>query len=290
MNGAALDPDFSPDDAKLTVNRWILTELSRATEAITDGITSYLFNEASAAAYRFVWNQVCDWYLELLKPVFMGDDEAAKAESQKVAAYVLSQTYKLLHPFMPYMTEELWAHTAARDTLLCHADWPQADFEDAEAAAEINWLIDIVSGIRSVRSEMNVPPAAIAPLVVVGGNSATRERLGRHDPAIRRLARVGDIGFASEAPKGAAQIVVGEATACLPLGDLIDLQAEAARLSKEIAKLDGEAQRIEKKLSNEKFVANAPAEIVAAEREKLAEFQEARAKLEIALARVRDAA
>ncbi|WP_024585405.1 valine--tRNA ligase [Aliihoeflea sp. 2WW] len=290
MNGAALDPDFAPGDAKLTVNRWILTELSRATEAVTDGITSYRFNEASAAAYRFVWNQVCDWYLELLKPVFMGEDEAAKAESQKVAAYVLSQTYKLLHPFMPYMTEELWAHTAARDTLLCHADWPKPDFEDADAAAEINWLIDIVSGIRSVRSEMNVPPAAIAPLVVVGGNAATRERLGRHDPAIRRLARVGDIGFASEAPKGAAQIVVGEATACLPLGDLIDLQAEAARLSKEITKLDGEAQRIEKKLSNEKFVANAPDEIVAAEREKLAEFRQAKAKLETALARVRDAA
>lgn len=290
MNGAALDPDFVPEDARLTVNRWILTELSRATEAVTDGITSYRFNEASAAAYRFVWNQVCDWYLELLKPVFMGEDEAAKAESQKVAAYVLSQTYKLLHPFMPYMTEELWAHTAARDTLLCHADWPAPEFEDADAAAEINWLIDIVSGIRSVRSEMNVPPAAIAPLVVVGGNSATRERIGRHEPAIRRLARVGDIGFVSEAPKGAAQIVVGEATACLPLGDLIDLQAEAARLSKEIAKLDGEAQRIEKKLSNDKFVANAPDEIVAAEREKLAEFQQARAKLETALARVRDAA
>ncbi|MCO6385904.1 valine--tRNA ligase [Aliihoeflea sp. 40Bstr573] len=290
MNGAALDPDFSPQDATLTVNRWILTELSRATEAVTEGITSYRFNEASAAAYRFVWNQVCDWYLELLKPVFMGEDEAAKAESQKVAAYVLSQTYKLLHPFMPYMTEELWAHTATRDTLLCHADWPKPDFEDADAAAEINWLIDIVSGIRSVRSEMNVPPAAIAPLVVVGGNSATRERLGRHEPAIRRLARVGDIGFAAEAPKGAAQIVVGEATACLPLGDLIDLQAEAARLSKEIAKLDGEALRIEKKLSNEKFVANAPEEIVAAEREKLAEFRDAKVKLETALARVRDAA
>ncbi|MBL0934237.1 MAG: valine--tRNA ligase [Rhizobiaceae bacterium] len=338
MNGAALDPDFAPEDAKLTVNRWILTELSRASEAVTDGITSYRFNEASAAAYRFVWNQVCDWYLELLKPVFIADSSLQKvydagrrpprdmrfekddlatmfrekpeilrdmefligktpaeielmaSESQKVAAYVLSQTYKLLHPFMPYMTEELWAHTATRDTLLCHADWPQADFEDADAAAEINWLIDIVSGIRSVRSEMNVPPAAIAPLVVVGGNSQTRERLGRHDPAIRRLARVGDIGFAAEAPKGAAQIVVGEATACLPLGDLIDLQAEAARLSKEIAKLDGEAQRIEKKLSNEKFVANAPDEIVAAEREKLAEFKESKAKLETALARVRDAA
>ncbi|MHB2265330.1 valine--tRNA ligase [Aliihoeflea sp. PC F10.4] len=293
MNGAALDPDFAPNDAKLTVNRWILTELTRATDAVTEGVTSYRFNEASAAAYRFVWNQVCDWYLELLKPVFMGEDEAAKAESRKVAAYVLSETYKLLHPFMPYMTEELWAHTAGegrtRDTLLCHAEWPAPDFDDADAAAEINWLIDIVSGIRSVRSEMNVPPAAIAPLVIVGGNATTRERVGRHDPAIRRLARIGDVGFAGEAPKGAAQIVVGEATVCLPLGDLIDLKAEEARLSKEIAKLEGEAQRIEKKLSNEKFVANAPDEIVAAEREKLAEFNESRSRLEVALVRLRDA-
>jgi valyl-tRNA synthetase len=293
MNGAALDSDFRPEDAALTVNRWILTELARATEAITDGITSYRFNEASSAAYRFVWNQVCDWYLELLKPIFMGEDEAAKAESRKVAAHVLSETYKLLHPFMPYMTEELWAHTAgegrSRDTLLCHADWPTPNYEDAEAAAEINWLIDMVSGIRSARSEMNVPPSALAPLFIVGGNATTRERIGRHEPAIRRLARIDEIAFASEAPRGSAQIVVGEATVCLPLGDLIDLKAEDARLSKEISKLEGEAQRIEKKLSNEKFVANAPDEIVAAERDKLAEFNEARERLAVALSRIRDA-
>jgi valyl-tRNA synthetase len=280
-------------DAKLEVNRWILTELTRAARAVTDGITAYKFNEAAGAAYRFVWNQFCDWYLELLKPVFMGTDEAAKAESRACVAFVLDEIYKLLHPFMPFMTEELWAETAGegreRPSLLCHAAWPAPDFEDDEAASDINWLIDLVSGIRSVRSEMNVPPAAIAPLVVIGANGTTRERLARHDGAIKRLARIGDVSQADAAPKGSAQIVLGEATACLPLGSLIDLKAEETRLQKELAKVTEEIARLHKKLSNEKFVANAPEEVVAAEREKLAEYTESQARLAKALERVRDA-
>ena len=290
MNGVARNDEFWLNDAKLTVNRWILTELTRASAEITTGFETFRFNEAAGAAYRFVWNLFCDWYLELLKPVFMGEDEAAKAESQAVAAFVLDEIYKLLHPMMPFMTEELWAHTAGdgqtRNTLLCHAAWPAPDFEDAESAAEMNWLVDLVSGIRSVRSEMNVPPAAIAPLVVVGGNATTAARLERHDSAIRRLARVGGISTAGEAPKGAAQIVVGEATFGLPLGDLIDLKAEAARLKKEIAKTEDEIARIDKKLGNPQFIAKAAEEVVAAEREKRAEFEEQLARLKIALSRV----
>ncbi|MCO5158196.1 MAG: valine--tRNA ligase [Aquamicrobium sp.] len=293
MNGVKRDPAFRPEDAKLTVNRWALTELTRATAEITAGITGFRFNEASAAAYRFVWNLVCDWYVELLKPVFAGDDEAAKAESRAAMAHVLDEIFKLLHPMMPFMTEELWAQTAGegapRETLLCHAAWPTPDFEDSEAAAEINWLVDLVSGIRSVRSEMNVPPSATAPLVLVGANSATRERAARHDPAIRRLARISEVGFAEAAPKGSAQIVAGEATACLPLGDLIDLKAEAARLEKELAKNADEVARIEKKLGNPQFVAKAAPEVVESEREKLDELREARARLGEALARLREA-
>jgi valyl-tRNA synthetase len=293
MNEVKRDDTIWLSDAKLTVNRWILTELKRASRDITAGITSYRFNDAAGAAYRFVWNLFCDWYVELLKPVFMGDDEEAKAESRACMAYVLDEIYKLLHPIMPFMTEELWANTVAegqeRPTLLCHARWPEPAFEDAVAADEINWLIELVSGIRSVRSEMNVPPAAIAPLTVIGANETTRERLQRHDPAIKRLARVGEISQSMAAPKGAAQIVVGEATACLPLGSLINLEAEAARLQKELAKVTEEVARIHKKLSNEKFVANAAAEIVAAEREKLTEHQEAQERLNAALARVREA-
>ncbi|PDQ18760.1 valine--tRNA ligase [Mesorhizobium sanjuanii] len=293
MNEVARNDDFWLNDAKLAVNRWILTELTRAAREITDSITSYRFNEAAGAAYRFVWNLFCDWYLELLKPVFMGTDEAAKAESRACVAFVLDEIYKLLHPMMPFMTEELWAETAGegqeRPSLLCHAAWPSPDFEDAAAAADINWLVDLVSGIRSVRSEMNVPPAAIAPLVVIGVSEETRQRLERHAPAIKRLARVGDISLADAAPKGSAQIVLNEATICLPLGSLIDLAAEAARLQKELAKVTEEIARLHKKLSNDKFVANAPEEVVEAEREKLAEYREAQEKLSVALARVRDA-
>ncbi|PLP60948.1 valine--tRNA ligase [Mesorhizobium loti] len=293
MNGVARDDTFWLSDAKLAVNRWILTELTRAAREITDAITSYRFNEAAGGAYRFVWNLFCDWYLELLKPVFMGEDEAAKAESRACVAFVLDEIYKLLHPMMPFMTEELWAETAGegkeRSSLLCHAAWPSPDFEDAEAADDINWLIDLVTGIRSVRSEMNVPPAAIAPLVVIGANATTRERLVRHEAAIKRLARVGEISHSDTAPKGSAQIVLGEATACLPLGSLIDVVAEAARLQKELAKVTEEIARLHKKLSNDKFVANAPEEVVEAEREKLVEYNEQQAKLSAALIRVRDA-
>src|SRR5262245_28170406 len=194
---------------------------------------------------------------------------------------------------MPSRTEELWAPTSPkseeRPTLLCPATWPDPSFQDVEAAAEINWLVDLVTGIRSVRSEMNVPPASVGPLVMVGANAATRERLTRHEAAIRRLARIGDITHAVTAPKGSAQIVVNEATVCLPLGDLIDLKAEAARLQKEVAKVTEEIARILKKLSNEKFVANARDDVVEAERQKLSEHQEAQDKLQAALSRVRAA-
>ncbi|WP_411036823.1 valine--tRNA ligase [Shinella sp. BYT-45] len=293
MNGVASDPKFVPETASLTINRWILTELARTARDVTEAIETYRFNDAAGTLYRFIWNQFCDWYLELLKPVFNGEDEAAKAESQACAAYVLEETYKLLHPFMPFMTEELWAHTAGegktRDTLLCHAEWPSPAYADDAAADEINWLVELVSGIRSVRAEMNVPPGATAPLVVVGANALTQKRLTTHDPAIRRLARVEDVRLEGSAPKGAAQIVVGEATVCLPLGSLIDLAAEKARLEKAIEKARAEAARIQGKLSNEKFVANAKPEVVEAERERFAELEQQLASLSVALARVSEA-
>ncbi|MFQ0813702.1 valine--tRNA ligase [Brucella anthropi] len=293
MNGVKLDAGFKPEDAKLAVNRWILTELTKATRSVTEGIATYRFNEAAGAAYRFVWNQFCDWYLELLKPIFMGDDETAKAEAQATAAYCLDQIYKLLHPFMPFMTEELWTLTAGeggkRETVLALATWPELSFEDEEAAADINWLVDLVTGIRSVRAEMNVPAGAIAPVVVLDANPASVERFARHDAAIKRLARVESISFEAQAPKGSAQMLLGEATICIPLGKLIDLKAEAARLAKEAGKIAAEMDRIEKKLSNEKFVANAREDVVEAERERLAELKEAAQRVATAEARIRDA-
>ena len=287
MNGVTHAPDFRPEDAKLQINRWILTELSRASRDVSAGIDQYRFNEAAGAAYRFVWNTFCDWYLELLKPVFNGDDEDAKVEAQACAGHLLDEVYKLLHPFMPFMTEELWALTAGdRKQLICHAEWPHSEFEDDDAAGEINWLIDLVTGIRSVRSEMNVPASATAPLVMVGAAEETRSRLLRHEPAIKRLARVDDIVVESEVPRASAQIVIGEATACLPLGGLIDVDAERARLTKAIGKIEGDIKKLESKLANEKFVANAKPEVVAGEREKLAEALPERDSLKAALARI----
>ncbi|WOC14769.1 valine--tRNA ligase [Pseudochrobactrum sp. MP213Fo] len=293
MNGVTRNPDFKPEHAKLAVNRWILTELTRATKLVTEGITTYRFNDAAGAAYRFVWNQFCDWYLELLKPIFMGDDEDAKVEAQACAAYCLDEIYALLHPFMPFMTEELWSLTAgegqSRDTLLAHAPWPVLSFEDGHAADDINWLIELVSGIRSVRSEMNVPPSAQAPLVVLEACEATKQRLDHHDAAIKRLSRIASIDLSDAAPKGSAQLVVGEATYCMPLGSLIDLTAEMARLNKESDKLSAEMEKIDKKLSNERFVANAKPEVVEADRARFAELQEAQGKVAVAMQRLKDA-
>ncbi|MES5096994.1 valine--tRNA ligase [Agrobacterium sp. BA1120] len=293
MNGVKRDPHFLPEATTQTINRWILTELANAAKDVTSAIENYRFNDAASALYRFVWNQVCDWYLELLKPVFSGEDEVAKKEAQACAAYVLEEIYKLLHPFMPFMTEELWEHSAgegeSRKDLLCHTDWPTPEFRDDAAAAEINWLVDLVSGIRSTRSEMNVPPGATAPLVIVAANPTTEMRLDRHSAAIRRLARADEILAADVAPKGSAQLVLGEATVCIPLGNLIDIAAEKARLEKAIGKAESELERIDKKLSNEKFVSNADPEVVAADRDRKAELEVQIKSLKVALQRVNEA-
>ncbi|QBK30547.1 valine--tRNA ligase [Roseitalea porphyridii] len=286
MNGVAHDAGFRPEDTKLTINRWILTEFGRTVTEVTEAIAAYRFNEAAGALYRFVWNTFCDWYLELLKPVFGGEDESAKAEARACAAFALDEIYKLLHPFMPFITEELWALTGKREGLICHAVWPEPVLADEAAADEINWLVELVSGVRSVRAEMNVPPSATGPLVVVGADETTTAWLLRHDPAIKQLARADDVVVAGEAPRGAAQIVVREATVCLPLGGLIDIAAEKARLEKAIAKAREEIVRLEKKLANDKFVANAKPEVVQAERDKLAEAVPALEKLQAAHARI----
>ena len=290
MNGVVHDAAFKPEEAKLPLNRWILTELSKTVDAVTAGIEGYRFNDAAAAVYRFIWNTLCDWYLELLKPIFQGEDEQAKKEAQSCVAFVLDEVYKLLHPFMPYMTEELWSVTAPdhkpRDTMLALSDWPHVKIHDDEAAEDINWLIDVVGGIRSVRAEMNVPASAMAPLVIVDANNMTKERVERHQAAIMRLARVETIEFGSTVPETSAQLILGEATLCLPLGKLIDLDAEKARLTKEMAKVDLDISKVNSKLDNPKFVANARPDVVDAERERLAELQAAKEKVATALKRL----
>ncbi|WP_062202931.1 valine--tRNA ligase [Aureimonas sp. AU12] len=287
MNGAVHGVDIDPGALTLALNRWVVTELSATIADVDAALAAYRFNDAAGALYRFAWNTVCDWYLELAKPVFLGEDEAAKTETRQVTGFVLDRIYALLHPFMPFMTEELWAVTAGdaapRATLLCHAEWPTIDFRDEAAAADLNWLVELVGEIRSVRAEMNVPAAAEAAFVAVAPDEITRERMVRHDAALRRLARLSSIETAEAAPAQSAQFVVRGGSYALPLAGMIDIAAERIRLEKAETKAMAEVGRIDKKLSNEKFVANAPDEVVEQEREKRAGYVAEAEKLRTAI-------
>ncbi|WP_285295809.1 valine--tRNA ligase [Aureimonas altamirensis] len=280
MNGAVHGKALSARDVQLPLNRWILTELARTVSSVDEALAAYRFNDASGALYRFVWNTYCDWYLELAKPVFMANDPQAQQETRLVTGYVLDRIYALLHPFMPFLTEELWSVTAPKDggrpALLCLSEWPRDEFTDEASAADINWLIDLVTEIRSVRAQMNVPPAAEVRLLALGADEATCEKLVRHEASLRRLARLSDIENGAQAPDNAAQIVSAGVAYALPLEGIIDIAAEKARLAKAIARLEDEISRIDKKLQNERFVANAPEEVVEQEREKRSAYEQER--------------
>ena len=319
MNGCEKPDGFDPTAAKETLNRWIAHETSRATREISEAIEDYRFNDAANAIYRFVWNVYCDWYVELAKPVLTGEEGAAKAETRAMTAWARDEILKLLHPFMPFITEELWAVTAKRDGLLVLAEWPRkasamtaeqiaamalagpgdpliapvmaaldaGDFSDPAAEAEIGWVVDLVTAIRSVRSEMNIPPATLIPLVLSGASIETKERAQRWIDTVKRLARLSEISFADRLPEGAVQLLVRGEVVALPLKGVIDLSAEKARLDKEIVKAEADIKRVDAKLSNEKFVANAPEEIVEEEKEKREAAVERKAKLQEALERLK---
>jgi valyl-tRNA synthetase len=286
---------FDPAATTQTVNRWIIGETVKAARAVTVELEAFRFNEAANVLYRFVWNVFCDWYLELIKPLLNGEDEAAKAETRRTAAWTLDQILRLLHPFMPFITEELWERLGEfgrkRDRLLIQERWP--DLGDAllnpACAAEIEWIIDLVSETRALRAQMNVPPAARIPLLLVGADQATCVRLERYQDLIDRLARLEYSTSADAAPEGSVTFVLGEATVALPLDGVVDFAAEAERLAKEVARLEGEITKTQAKLSNPDFVARAPEEVVDEHRERVEDFTAQRAKLSDALARLRAA-
>jgi valyl-tRNA synthetase len=282
INGCARVAGFDPKAAREPLNRWILGEAAKAVAETSAAIESYRFNDAANAAYRFVWSVFCDWCLELAKPVLQsGEQSPAKAETQATIAHVLDTVYALLHPFMPFVTEELWAIKGKagppRDGVLALGPWPGADFPvDAAAEAEIGWMVDLISEIRSVRSEMGVPAAAQPALTLVAPPPELAAVARRWAETIRRLARVGELAFAEAPPSGSLQIVVRGALAAIPVAGILDIAAESARLGKEIAKERGEVAKVDAKLANADFLARAPEEVVA-------EHQERR---EAALARI----
>jgi valyl-tRNA synthetase len=291
MNGCVRVAGYDPRAAKETLNRWIVHETANAFREVTAAVEAYRFNEAAASAYRFVWNVFCDWYVELAKPVLTGADGPAKDETRATAAWALDEILKLLHPFMPFITEELWRVTAeagpAREGQLIVAPWPQHEgLNDADAEAEIGWVIDLITAIRSVRAEMNVQPAILAPLALVNASDETRGRAQQWSDFIKRLARVSAIDFSDAAPAGSVQIIVRGETAALPLAGIVDVQAEQARLRREAEKVSADVARIDAKLGNADFIRRAPEEIVDAEREKRDEAEARRAKIVEALKRL----
>ncbi|WP_295241129.1 valine--tRNA ligase [uncultured Brevundimonas sp.] len=292
MNEARRVEGFDPSTVDQTINRWIRGELTKAERAVSEAIEGGRFDDAAGALYRFVWNVFCDWYLELAKPVFQGADESAKAETRAMTAWTLGQTLKLLHPVMPFITEELWAELGkegpARDGLLIGAEWPVLPdaFIDASAEAEIGWLVDLVGEIRGLRAEMNVPPSAKPPLAFVAPDAVTAERIARHRDLILTLGRVSEVGSADAAPAGAVTFVSGGSTIALSLAGIIDLTAERARLEKEIAGFDSDIGHVNKKLGNPNFVSRAAPEVVEEQRAKLAEAEAGKVKLQAALARL----
>jgi valyl-tRNA synthetase len=295
INHCVSAPDFDPSAAKETLNRWIAHETEKAVREVTAAIESYRFNEAATAAYRFVWNIFCDWYLELAKPVLQGADGPAKDETRAMTAWTRDEILKLLHPFTPFVTEELWGVTAeggpARGGLLALAPWPrQHGLDDAAAEAEIGWVIDLVTAIRSVRVEMNITVAVEIPAVLVGVAAATEARAARWAETIRRLGRLSDLSCAAIPPQGAVQVIVRGEIVALPLKGVIDFAAENARLEKEMARVTSDIARIDAKLSNADFIRRAPEEVVDGEREKREEAEIRRRKIGEALQRLQGAA
>ena len=293
MNEARRVEGFDPAAVGQTINRWIRGELTKAERQVSSAIEGGRFDDAASALYRFVWNVFCDWYLELAKPVFTGADEAAKAETRAMTAWTIDQTLKLMHPVMPFITEELWDQLAGEgaprsEQTLIGAAWPDLPeaFIDAQAETEIGWLVDLVTEIRALRAEMNVAPSAKPPLAFVAPDAATADRISRHRDLILTLGRVSEVGTADAAPAGAVTFVSGGATAALSLAGIIDLAAERARLQKEIAAFDSDIGHVNKKLGNPNFVARAAPEVVDEQREKLAEAEAGKAKLLAALARL----
>ena len=288
INGCAPVADFDPAANTATVNRWIVTAFDTAARDVTAALEEYRFDQAAHGVYHFVWHTFCDWYLEFIKPA-VGDaatDAAVRDETRATAAWVLQGILRLLHPFMPYVTEELWATFGDGQTMLIAADWPTVDTgrDDTAAAAEMDWAVRFITEVRAVRALLNVPAGAKIP-ATYAGDAAGQSRLTAQSEPILRLARLTDVAV-GDAPDGAVQTVLDQGTIGLVVADVIDLAAERRRLDGEIKRLDGDITAIDKKLANDNFVAKAPPEVVETQRERRANAIDARDRLAAALTRL----
>ncbi len=287
MNEVGRNAAFDPAACRLPLNRWIVGEATRTIAAVTRALDDYRFNDAAAAIYRFTWDVYCDWYLEFIKPILREGNASEQEETRAAARWTMDVILKLLHPFMPFITEELWQRTGGEGLLMLSA-WPEADerLVDEAADAELDWVIRFIRAVRSTRAEMNVPAGAQIPAVLVSADETSRRRLAEWETEIKRLARLSEITLADEVPAKAAQIVHGEAVIALPLEGVIDLDAELKRLEKELAAAEKEISSLKARLSNEKFLTKAKPEVVEQTRRRLAETEAKRDKLKEARDRI----
>jgi len=286
MNGCRRVEGFDPGAVTLTANKWIVGETGRLRETLDAALDGYRFNDAAAALYAHVWGKVCDWYVELAKPLF--EDSATASETRATMAWALEQCLVLLHPIMPFVTEALWGLGFGGGGLAAHAAWPAygAELVDPAADAEMGWTIALIEEVRSVRAAMHVPAGARVTLTALALPEAQAAALERNRALVARLARIERFETAAEAPRGAVTLTVGGASFCLPLAEVIDIAAERARLAKAVEKLDREAAGLRAKLGNAAFVAKAPEEVVDESRARLEAAEEEIAILRAAAARL----
>ena len=291
MNGVfeGYAPDGTIPTANETVNKWIIGETAKVRELVDSAFTDYRFNDAANGLYAFVWGKVCDWYVEFAKPLLNSDDAAVVAETRTTMAWVIDQCLVLLHPIMPFITEELWGILGERSKMLIHADWPTytaADLVDADADREMNWVLTLIEEIRSSRAQMHVPAGLKLAMLQLDLDDAGQGAWDRNETLIKRLARIDSLSAVDAAPKGCITIAVEGGTFALPLADVIDVAEEKARLEKSLQKLAKELGGLQGRLKNPKFVASAPDEVVEETRELAAQKEDEKAKLEAALVRL----
>jgi valyl-tRNA synthetase len=275
--------------ATQTVNRWIIGETAKVRVEVDAALTAYRFNDAANALYAFVWGKVCDWYVEFSKPLLLDGAEAEKLETQQTMAWVLDQSFAMLHPFMPFITEELWSLTGTRAQMLALTPWPDtltADLVDAQAQAEMDWTISLIDGVRSARAQMNVPAGLKIGVLRIEADSDAQKAQASNLPMIQRLARIESIDVAAEVPKGSLTVAVKGATFALPLAGLIDVDAEKDRLAKGLMKLEKEIKGLAGRANNPKFADSAPPEVVAETKQNLADREAEAEQLKTALARL----
>lgn len=289
MNEAAMPQGFEPSSVKHAVNKWIIAKAQEATREVTENLNSYRFSDAANAVYQFVWGSFCDWYIEMIKPILYGENEAEKAETRAAFAWVRDRILVILHPFMPFITTELWNNTAQRDVKLIHAPWPQAEKIDTAAMEDIDWAIELIGAVRSLRAEMNLPAGAKLTVFLKDANDASCAHLKSFNNIICSLARLEKLECfapAAEVSKDMVQAVFREAVILLPLKGVVDFAAEKERLQKEIAALDKNLEGYARKLGNPSFVERAPAAVVEEEKRRQSEALENKAKLQEALQRI----